>query len=86
MRVTTGPRSRTLTVLVLTGILVSSLLLAVAVVGGRGGDHPDGAVVGTADTTGSVSGDPYPNPWEAGNAAALEALADQGCAATRDGQ
>lgn len=79
MRVTTGPRSRTLTVLVLTGILVSSLLLVVAVVGGRGGDHPDGALVGNAGTTGSVSGDAYPNPWEAGNAATLEALAEQGC-------
>jgi hypothetical protein len=50
----------------------------VVVVGGRGGDHPDRAVLGTAGTTGEVSGDAYPNPWEAGNAAALEALAERG--------
>jgi hypothetical protein len=77
MRVTTGPRSRTLTVLVLAGILVSSLLLVVAVAGVRGGGDPDRAVLGPAGTTGQVSGDAYPNPWEAGNAAALEALAEQ---------
>lgn len=78
MRVTAGPRSRTLTVLVLAGILISSLLLVVAVVGVRGGSQPDRTVLGSAGTTGQVSGDAYPNPWEAGNAAALEALAEQG--------
>jgi hypothetical protein len=78
MRVTTAPRSRTLTVLVLAGILVSSLLLVVAVMGVRGGGDPDRAVVGTAGTTGEAGGDVYPNPWEVGDAAALEALAEQG--------
>jgi hypothetical protein len=81
MRVTTGPRTVTVTVLVLAGIVVSTLLLVVAIVGLPGGGGPDRAIVGTAGTAGARSSDDgYANPWEAGNAAALEELAEQGLA------
>jgi len=76
MRVTTGPR--TVTVLVLASVVVSTLLLVVAIVGQPGGGDPDRATVGTAVTAGERSSDGgYANPWEAGNAAALEELAEQ---------
>ena len=77
MRVTTtGPR--TVTVLVLAAVVVSTLLLVVAIVGLPGGGDPDRAIVGTGPTAGERSSDDGDaNPWEAGNAAALEELAEQ---------
>jgi hypothetical protein len=80
MQVTTGPHKHLVTVLVAASILLSSLLLVVAVGGVPHGNDPDpSGVATTGDTTSATSGDTgYVNPWKAGNAAALRALAELG--------
>jgi hypothetical protein len=80
MRVTTGPRKHFVTVLVAASILLSSLLLLVAAGGVPRRDAPAPSGVRTAgEATVETGGDTgYVNPWEAGNAAALQELAELG--------
>ena len=80
MRVTTDPHNHLVTILVAAGIALSSLLLVVAVGGVPHGDDPDPPGVATAgEVTAGTGGDMgYVNPWEAGNAAVLQELADLG--------
>ena len=81
MRITTGPRKHFVTVLVAASILLSSLLLLLVAAGGvPHRDAPDPSGVRTAgQATGETGGDSgYVNPWEAGNAAALQELAELG--------
>jgi hypothetical protein len=77
MRVTLGPRNHLVTILVSAAIALSGLLLVVATLGAgttpRGDDRTAISPAPDASTDAGVV-----NPWAAGNAAALQELADLG--------
>jgi hypothetical protein len=77
MRVTLGPRNRLVTIVVSVAIAVSVLLLVLATLGATttpGDDHS--AVTPAPDA--ATQGAGVVNPWAAGDAAALQELADLG--------
>ena len=79
MRVATGPRRHVVTVLVVAGVILSSLLLLLLVVAGvPGGRRSDRTVVGPAAIPTALDHDSHANPWEAGDAAARDALVAAG--------
>ena len=77
MRVTLGPRNHLVTIVVSVAIALSVLLLVVATLGAT--TTPDGdrtAVHPASDEATQDAG--VVNPWAAGDAAALQELADLG--------
>jgi hypothetical protein len=64
--------------LAVAGIVLSSLLLLLVVAGVPSGWGTDHTVVGRAAPPTALAHDGYVNPWEAGDAAARDALAAAG--------
>jgi hypothetical protein len=77
MRVTLGPRNKLVTGVVSVGIALSMLLLVVAMLGATTTPGDDRTAVNPA-LDGATQDAGVVNPWAAGNAAALQELADLG--------
>ena len=83
MRVTLGPRYHLVTIVVSVGIALSVLLLVVATLGAATTPGDDRrAVTPAPDAATQDAG--VVNPWAAGDAAALQELADLGRAHLND--